>query len=425
MPNQSHSHRKQLILNMINHLGPISRTELIALTDYRPATVGAIIKELLEKQMILETGYQSAGHGRKRVMLEINKNRLCAIGISFTAKSVIYIVAQINGNILQKSESPIRPSQAKAELAKEITAHVRQLLAAFDGKDIVGIGICNPLYDPTSYQDNHSLSANYTHFNDWIHDGLKPMLEALFDGSVKTFSGVTLPALAEHRFGVAKGAQNFICVELSNGIGASIFCNGTAVAGANGVAGELGHTVIEYNSPVQKLCYCGKPGCVESSTAYPALAADIKAALDRGVFSVLNSYHDRASEITVQEIRRALDEEDRMCMYYVKEAAVRLGVVIANAVNLLNPELIILYGFMLELGDYFLQQLETSIRANVLSLSGNFEIRRSVSLETTMPLGAVAEIFSAYLKIDDYKWIYQLQRSDLEEKMELPGSIPD
>ena len=102
-------------------------------------------------------------------------------------------------------------------------------------------------------------------------------------------------------------------------------------------------------------------------------------------------------------------------MHYVKNVAVRLGVVIANAVNLLNPELIVLYGFMLELGDYFLNQLQIAIHENTLSVAGDIEIRISDSMENILPLGAVAEICSSFLRSDDYKWIYQLEPSDLEE----------
>lgn len=418
MPHDSNSHRRGLILNMINHLGPISRTELISLTDYRPATVGAIVSQLLEEQLIVETGYHSAGHGRKRIMLEINKEHLCAIGISFSARSVNYIVAQTDGSILRQSETPIPASKSKKELAAEITSHVRGLLDSFRQRNIIGVGICNPLFDPCSYEAAGPVLSKYLHFNDWIHEDLTPMLEALGQLTVSSFSGVTMPALAEQRFGVAKGMDHFLWIELSNGFGASIFCNGSVYGGANGVAGELGHTVISHGSPNQKLCYCGKPGCIESATAYPALIGAIRQSLRDGVFSVLNTYHSDPEDITVQDLRRALDEGDRLCMYHVKTVAQQMGVAIANAVTLLNPQMIVLYGFMLELGDYFQQQLETAIRENVLSLTSNFEIRVSNSLESIMPLGAVAEIFSDYLKMDDYRWVYQMQSIDPDTKEE-------
>ena len=119
----------------------------------------------------------------------------------------------------------------------------------------------------------------------------------------------------------------------------------------------------------------------------------------------------------MKAIRNALEEGDKMCMHYVREVAVRLGVAISNAVNLLNPEMIVLYGEMVELGDFFLQQLESSIRENSLSLVNDFEVKASDSAETVYSLGAVAEIFSSYLMQDKYKWIYQIIPEEAEEKI--------
>ena len=408
----SHAFKRYLILNIISHLGPISRTELIELTDYRPASVSDIIKELLDENLIVETGFSSCGYGRKRTMLEINKALLCAVGISFTNESVSYVVSDVDGNILSKDVSEIKGDIAREGLILDVTEQVGSLLQRYSDKRIVGIGISEPLFDPTAYQYGSSLVSNYLHFNDWIHLALKPRLEETFGLLVESYSGVTMPAMAEHRYGAARGVQNFICVELSNGIGSSICCNGMPIAGANGVAGELGHTVIEYGER-RKLCYCGKPGCVEVETAYPALVSAIMSGINQGVFTVLKP----GAPITVESIRQALDGGDKMCMHFVKEAALRIGVVIANAVNLLNPELVVLHGFMLELGPYFLQCLEQSLKENVLTIASNFDLRISDSMETLLPLGAVAEIFSSYLHSSDYQWVYQLNKPDSGGKL--------
>ena len=396
-----------MILNIISHLGPISRTELIELTDYRPASISGIIKELLDEQLIVETGFSSVGQGRKRTLLEINKSQLCAVGISFSSESVSYVVSAIDGSILCRQTEALEKLSREA-LVDSIKCQVGGLLDRFRDKQILGVGISEPLFDPTAYQYGSSLAASYTHFNDWIHLSLKPQLEQTFGLLVESYSGVTMPAMAEQRFGAARGVQNFICVELSNGVGSSICCNGMPVAGAKGVAGELGHTVIEYGTAKHRLCYCGKPDCMEMETAYPALVSDIMDALHKGVFSTLVP----GQPVTVEAIRTALEQGDRMCMHYVKETALRIGVAIANAVNLLNPELVVLHGFMLELGPWFLQHLEQSLRENVLSIAADFKLRVSSSMETLLPLGAVAEIFSSYLRSNDYQWVYQLSTPD-------------
>jgi len=429
MPHNSHFHRQYLILNIINHLGPISRTELINLTDYRPATVTDIIKELLDAGLIAETGNFSAGHGRKRTLLEMNQTHLCAIGISFFSKSVIMIVSQFDGTILKQEKLPFSPDAAKDVLIDEIIAKVQALSEEFSERKLLGIGIGEPAHDPTYYHGDHSLPANFAHFNDWIRLDLKLRLHELLKLPVETYSAVELPVMAEKRFGAAKGVQDFICIELSNGIGASICCNGTAVTGAKGIAGELGHTVIHHGDTPEKLCYCGKPDCVENQTAFPALVSEIKSALNRGVFSSVTSHMEPDGKITVQAIRKALDEKDRMCMHLTKTLAKRLGVVIANAINILNPKLLVLSGFMLQLGDYFLEQLELAIHENTLFLMDDFELVISDSQEHILPLGAVAEICSSYLHSHDFKWVYELQPSDLEERtfiqnnFELTGDI--
>ena len=64
-------------------------------------------------------------------------------------------------------------------------------------------------------------------------------------------------ALVEMRFGGAQGVRDFICIELSNGIGASLCVNGSPVEGSGGVAGELGHTVVDMSADGGRLCYCG------------------------------------------------------------------------------------------------------------------------------------------------------------------------
>ncbi len=413
--------RRGLILNMICRFGPVSRTRLTALTGYRAASVGEITKELLTERLIVERGSSSVGHGRRRELLDINKAHLCALGIGFSAGCASLIAAQIDGVILRRVELPIAPGASRAELAGAILHEAVKLLEALEGREVIGIGLCNPLFDPTAYRGN-SILTSYLHFNDWIDLQLRPQLEAQTQLPVSIFSAVTLPALAERRFGAARGVDNFLCIELSNGLGSSICCSGHVVAGAGGVAGELGHTVVDASDRGAPLCYCGKAGCVERTSAFPALAADILAALDSGVSSSLSAFYDRAQPLRVQDIRRALAEGDQMCTYYVRRAAGRLGIAIANAVNLLNPELVVLFGFMTGLGDVFLRQLETSIRENVLALSGGFRLRVSDTLERDLPLGAVAELFSAYLRVADYSWVYDLPDSGADGESKEPES---
>ncbi len=404
MVSNYNDHKRFLILNIVNHLGAVSRTRLAILTSYQPANITLLTKQLIDEHILIETGSYSAGPGRKRILLEINKNRLCAISISFSISAITFIVAQFNGTILREINIDFPKKLSEPDFLSHITTHIRQLLDTYQDQNIIGIGICTPSNDPASYPIAKFHPA-YPRLGDWIHRVLLPELKNSFSIPVNVFYDVTLAIMAAQNFGTAKGVNDFICVELSNGIGCSICCNGKAVSGANGLAGELGHTIIQTNGAAHKLCYCGKPDCIESRYSFPELVKAIRSALQQNVHTKLNCEKD--SEITARDIRKAIETGDQMCRYYVKEFASSLGAAIANAVMLLNPKLIVLYGHMLELGDYFLDTLKNAIYENT-SLEMDINITVSPELEKLLPLGAVAEIFSLYLKRDNYSWVYQL-----------------
>lgn len=412
-------YQKYQVLNMIHHFAPISRKKLIALMDLRPASIGDLTKELLEEGLIVETGLYSSGHGRKRILLDINKRNLCALALSFSGLRVTYTVAQFDGEIVLKQEQNLTDCSGDDLRLKQVTEQISSILQQTSDRHIVGIGLCDPIYNPILLGKATSAES-YDGFLSWLHDSLRPCLESHFSLPVSSFGTVSLPALAEHRFGCAVGCDHFLCVELSNGLGISIFANGKAITGAHGMAGEIGHTIID-SGELQKgnPCYCGKTGCVEQTAAFPYLQSVLQKAIDEGVTTALTQRINPKKRLRATDIRAALEKNDRLCMRYVRQAAERAGLAIANAVTVLNPERIVLYGFMLELGDFYLTTLKNTILENVMS---PIEIYVSKSTESLLPLGAAAEMFSTFLRVEENQWIYKLPSDGIEDaEGEEPG----
>ena len=84
-------YKRYLILNLIHRCGPISRTRLAELTDYIPAVITGIVKELMDAQLVIEKGSAYAGQGRRRALLQINNDYICAVGISISEASEIFL----------------------------------------------------------------------------------------------------------------------------------------------------------------------------------------------------------------------------------------------------------------------------------------------------------------------------------------------
>lgn len=395
----SNSQRKYIVLNMIHHLGPISRTSLIELTGFRPATIGAIVSDFIVEKLVVETENISVGHGRKRILLEINNDHVCALCISIAPRHVSFIVSRFDGRLLANEKIDFTANAPTEEQILSITEKVKALLHAYSDRNIVGIGLCKFLFE---------YDFNATAVDKWLDEVLKPRLEAITDLPLQQFSDVTLPAIAEQRYGVAKGKKDFLWVNITRDLRVSLFCNGQAIGGTAGAAGALGHTTIDLSSN-DDVCHCGKVGCVEHTTAWPALVNKIVSAINRGVVTKLNDHNADLNNLHHKDIRRALDAGDRMCIHYVRDCAQKIGLAIANAATLLNPEMIVLHGFMLYLGPHFRDELESTIRSNIFPENKDLEICISYDFENPMMLGAVAEIFSAYLHAEDYRWVYHLE----------------
>lgn len=414
MKTDYHSHRRYIILNMINHMGPISRKKLIEFTDYRPASVTELTKELIDEGLVIETGSVSGGSGRRRTLLTLNIQKLCAIGVFLSYTHVVYILSQLDGTIVERIDGDVMELQGDA-LADRVVSRVKSLITGHPERTIVGIGLGDPLYDPARYDLAASLPQVYEHFTDWGRLKLKPRLEEATCLPVSNFSAVYLPAVAEQHFGQAKNMQDFICVELGNGIGSSIISGGKVVMGYQGRAGELGHTTINFGAENRSMCYCGKAGCVEADAAFPYISRNICAALKNGTYSVLIDFYDGSRPLTVQDVRRGLDAGDILCEHYVRESARRIGAAVANAVNLLNPEMVVFYGFMTELGDFFIDEIRSILRRNTLVIMRDYQVAVSSQMETLMPLGAAAEMFNEFLHTEDYSNIYRLQKDSEAE----------
>lgn len=403
------------ILNLINRFDSISRTEIAAITDYRNGTVGELVKDMLDRGLIEESGRLSTGNGRSRSMLQVS-SKLCAIGLSIRPAKYMLVLQPLKGDPIEQIAQSFPEMASTQDIISQIVQSVTELISHHRDLNITGIGISLPSYNP-ALSLQFTLSAAYQHFNDWIVVDMANALEAATNLRVMAFSAVGLPAKAENLFGAAKGCRNFICIELSNGIGSSIFCNGETVTGNDNIAGQIGHTVIDYTSSSNTMCKCGKAGCMEPFSAWPGLKNSILRAIRAGASSLASSLVNEKGENTLaSDLRPFIDDRDQLCCYYVKRAATNIGIAIANAINILNPERVVLYGFMLELGEYFIRQLTDTIRENVLFLSRNFEIVLSESFETILPRGAAAEVMSDFLRTSDYQWVYTVTPGELSEK---------
>ena len=163
-----------------------------------------------------------------------------------------------------------------------------------------------------------------------------------------------LAALGEHRRGAARGASELIYVTVSTGIGAGLILRNELYAGAHGIAGEVGHIVVQRGGP---RCRCGNDGCVEAIASGTGIA---QAAARLAPENPDSALHGIASP-TAADVVRAARGDDELAKTILETAGAYLGVALGTLVNLFNPQVIVLGGSVLKAGSLLTRPMRRSM----------------------------------------------------------------
>ena len=204
------------------------------------------------------------------------------------------------------------------------------------------------------------------HVPGWENVPLRQMLEAEFGAPASVDNDANAAALGEHRFGAGRGIDSLLYITVSTGVGGGWILDGRLWRGAGGLAGEIGHTVVDPDGPV---CSCGRRGCVERLAAGPAIAQRarewLEAQPERG--QILRTLAGQNLEtVTAELVSQAAAQGDELAWDALEIAAWALGVGIGNAANLVNPQRFVLGGGVTKAGARFWEVLRRVTRQTAL-----------------------------------------------------------
>src|SRR2546429_5076582 len=166
-----------------------------------------------------------------------------------------------------------------------------------------------------------------------------------------------LAALGEHRRGAARGASEMIYVTVSTGIGAGLLLRGELYAGAHGIAGEVGHIVVQRDGP---LCTCGNRGCLEAIASGTGIARAARELAPGAPGSALY----RLDHPHAEDVARGARAGDELANAILENAGSYLGLAMGTLVNLFNPQLIVLGGRVIKAGKLLLRPTRRAMIAS-------------------------------------------------------------
>jgi glucokinase len=312
------------------------------------------------------------------------------IGIDLGGTNVKMGLVDRQGRVIARQLLPTRARSGPIPALERVAAAVAELKR---GRRVasVGIGVAG-LVDHIN-----GIVRVPPNLPGWNGTPVKDILGRLTGIPVFCANDVNAMVLGEWLHGAGVGCRDMLCVTLGTGLGGGIISGGRLLLGANHAAGEIGHTIIDENGPE---CLCGNRGCVERyvgaayivNHARRRIRAQVKKLSDHrnqtalfgarpadGPSAILELAGGDYARITTKEIGKAARRGDKLALELVGEVGFHLGVGLANAVQLVDPELIVIGGGVSKMGAPLLRAVRKSLLAHVLGFPGRkLELRFAV-----------------------------------------------
>ncbi len=271
---------------------------------------------------------------------------------------VVGCVAEDGSALLGLRSEPTRPEEGADAVIHRLITLARGAMeqAAFEDPEAtflgVGIGAPGPLDTKTGVV---LLTPNLG----WVNMPLRDRIRAGLQLPARLDNDANCAVLGECWLGAARDAQIVVGITIGTGIGGGIVIDGRLFHGASDCAGEIGHTTID---PTGRLCKCGNYGCLEAYASGPAIAQRAVEAIESGYETAIPSYVDgNLSRITAQTVYAAANDGDELAQEVVSDTAKFLGAGLANLMNVLNPEVVVICGGVTQAGDRLFVPLRREI----------------------------------------------------------------
>jgi glucokinase-like ROK family protein len=366
-----------ILLNYIWEAGePTSRAYLTKTSGLNKSTVGSLLAQLQAWGLVKESGILNQRPGRPGVLIDIAPDSGRIIGAEIAVGFLSVVLADMKANVIWRRK--VETTRNGVPLADASQVQVLELAECLVAEAITesescncrlfGIGLSVP-----GLVDHHTGTVLFAPNLEWHNVPLCNMWRERFPVPVVVDNDANASALGEQMLGVAKRVNNFIYLSAGIGLGGGLVIDGKVYGGAGGFAGEVGHMTLEPEGPP---CKCGNRGCWEMLVGPRAILQRVRrAALEGHAPILLALSHGNPDEIQLEHVLLAAGQGEPAVLGALDEVGRYLGIGIANLIEALNPQMIVLGGALSMVGPYILPRAEREVQVRAMETS-----RESVEL---------------------------------------------
>ncbi len=308
------------------------------------------------------------------------------LGIDLGGTKIAAGLVDSGGEVSNYCLVPTGAADGVEAVINRIVLAAKQAMAGYGEKiDAVGVGFPG-LADPRT-----GMTTAPPNLPGWGEVPLGAMLQTALALPVFVDNDANAAALGENLFGAGRGCQEVVYITVSTGIGGGIITSGRLMHGFGGGAGEVGHMILDPGGPA---CRCGGRGCWEALSSGTAIAREAQRRIQNGEHSRVTVLAGDGP-IRAEHVFQAQAEGDALAMEVIDRAIQYLGLGVANLVNVLNPQRVIIGGGVARAGDPVFVPLRERVRQMAFGRAREVEILPAGLAHLSGVVGAATLAFAA------------------------------
>jgi predicted NBD/HSP70 family sugar kinase len=323
-------------------------------------TITKLVQELVDEGMVNDLGKVETPGGRRPNVFGLANSTIYFAGINVGRDNMTYVITDLQNNIIKEVKDDTFVLSDRAQCLEKICSNAENFIATcgIDRSKILGVGVC------IVGRVNPEQGRSYKYFTS-EEESLSDLLEQRIGIRVLLENDTRARCYAEYTCGKSKNESNVLYLHMGRGVAIGIVIDGKLYYGKNGFAGEFGHIPFFDN---EKICACGKKGCLETEVSGIAIEEKICDLIRSGVNTILRDKYDRGEQIHINDIIAAARNDDNLSIELIEEAGEKVGKAVAFLINTFNPETVIVGGNLAAAGDYIMLPLKSSTNKYSLNL---------------------------------------------------------
>lgn len=384
------SQLKRQIISTLYFEKTLSVVELSAVIGKSVPHTTKALTELVEEGLIMDNGFASSSGGRKPKVYSLKADTMYIIAVAMDQLYLkITITDLLNHPVLPVESHELKLLNNDGALGK-LVAIINNAIdkSGINREKILGAGVGIPGFT------NTRLGINYSYLKPPGEEAVGEYLERELGIPVQIDNDASLIALAELKYGLAKGKVEVMVINIGWGIGLGMIINGILFRGYTGYAGELSHIPI---SESDTICECGKKGCLETEATIRVITEKAIKDIKEGRVTGL-TYEPHLEEMS-EIIMQAANKGDQYSIELLSDMGYKIGKAIAILIHIVNPELIVLSGRGAIVGKLLLAPIQQSLNKYCIPrLSEHTDLKISALGRKAELIGAAALVMESIAK---------------------------